>query len=1022
MQRYRTPLLLLTALTCATVAQAQSSLTSGALKGTVRVKGAGVVASATVTIRNQETGLSRTTSTNTQGEFTFSLLPIGPYDVTVQAKGMSSVKDSSLRVSLGQATTSTFTLDKAEAAATVVVLGSAQGLDATQVNTLTTIDEKMVQGIPLNGRNFTDLVRMTPGAVTDPTTPGRQLMEGGRGIMNNLTIDGASYNSNFYGEQRGGVAIPFAFGLDTIKELQVIQDAFDPQYGDAVGGIINAVSKTGTNDFAGSLLMQFRPSSLVALMKPVPQPTSATTNTTASRTREFSQKQYNFTFGGPIIKDKLHFFLGLETQTYSQNSTTAFQNQGATGNNSLTQFGTFMTNFGNIPVGANGHTLASENGLGVINDKKNTTVFARLDWTINEDHRFNFRVNTQKFTNENGTFPVGSIGQSGNYTDDISSISWVAELTSLLSPNMTNEARLQIGTERRPRASASMATPEIIVSGGGFTGFSAGQYWASPSGLNEFSKQLIDNLTYTKGDWTFKAGADLQWFHYQNLFPQYLGGYFQFNDYATANAWKTGTLTAANTVSYKGSISPTGGWIDYSSRRFGGYLQAQYSGLLDHRLTLTGGFRATKEDQADNPRPNAQLVGLDAPNSSTAIDPRIGFTYDLDGKGTTMLRGGYGWFSSPNPSLTVSNTMTSNGKTISVYTITQSQLAAWNSGVLSYANRTAGGTTLTKLDQPSLLGLVTAAPTLTGQLWDPDNKLFKAKRASLGLEHKLPNAVVLGVRLAYADFENEQYFRDINLWQKNADGTINPNGYYNDGYATTLNSFTNKIGAGVTTARPGFAIVRGRRVDLTGFGDVFLSQNAGKGNYKAFMLTAARQSDSGFGFQSSLSFASAKDINSNERNTNGLSAASNSNNPADPQANLAPGDYDAKFRGVFAGYFPIYWGVRGMAMVTYQTGLPFSTIASSDLNGDGGTNDYAPGYGGRNAQRQPATKSSSLRFTRAWKLASKLEVEANIDIYNVLNWANFSTNQTTAGSATYGYLNTLDQNTREMQFGVRVKF
>ena len=133
MQRYRTSLLLLTALSCATVAQAQSSLTSGALKGTVRAKGAGVVVSATVTIRNQETGLSRTTTSNAQGEFTFSLLPIGPYDVTVQAKGMSSVKDSSLRVNLGQATTTTFTLDKSEAAATVVVLGSVQGLDATQV-------------------------------------------------------------------------------------------------------------------------------------------------------------------------------------------------------------------------------------------------------------------------------------------------------------------------------------------------------------------------------------------------------------------------------------------------------------------------------------------------------------------------------------------------------------------------------------------------------------------------------------------------------------------------------------------------------------------------------------------------------------------------------------------------------------------------------------------------------------------------------------------------------------------------
>ena len=323
MNLHRRPLHLLTALACCTAAMAQTSTTSGALRGVISAKGSGPVAGASVTIRNRETGLARSLVTGAQGEYSFVLLPVGPYQVTVQAKGLKTLENAAVRVELGQATNTNFTLDRAEAGATVEVVAAVQGLDATQVTNMVSIDENLVQNIPLNGRNFTDLVRLTPGAVTGDQ--GRQLMEGGRGIMNNLTIDGASYNSTFYGEQRAGTAIPFAFGLDTVRELQIITDAYDPQYGDAAGGIINAVSKTGGNQFSGSVMEQFRPSSMVALMKPVPYPTSAVTNTTGSRTRDFSQNQYNFNVGGPIRiphvyngTDRTFFYGAWEGQRFNQ--------------------------------------------------------------------------------------------------------------------------------------------------------------------------------------------------------------------------------------------------------------------------------------------------------------------------------------------------------------------------------------------------------------------------------------------------------------------------------------------------------------------------------------------------------------------------------------------------------------------------------------------------------------------------------------------------------------------------------
>lgn len=458
--------LTLTALACAMVASAQTSSTSGAIRGVIKDKAGKAVAGATVLLRNRETGYTRTTVSDAQGEYRIGLLPVGSYELTVTASAMRTVKDANLQVLLGQSAVANFSIDKAEAAATVEVASVSESLDTTQVNTVVSIDEKIVENAPLKGRNFTDLVKLTPGAVTGAT--GRQVVEGSRGIMNNLTIDGASFNSSFYGDPRGGTAIPFSFGLDTVKEMQIITDAYDPQYAGA-GAVINAVSKQGGNEFTGDLLDQFRDQNLVAKLRPVPYDPKGTTNTVNSRTLAFSQQQLSANVGGPIIKDKLFYFVGAETVHYSQNLTPAFAVAGGSSGNNGTNQSTFVTNFGGIGVGG-GRTLASESGLPITNDQKNTTVFARVDWIINENHRASLRLNTQQFTNTNGTNLGVTTGLSDNGVDGVSSVSWVVELVSSFGANLTNEARIQVADERHPRV-ANSSVPELNVS----SGFTVGQ-------------------------------------------------------------------------------------------------------------------------------------------------------------------------------------------------------------------------------------------------------------------------------------------------------------------------------------------------------------------------------------------------------------------------------------------------------------------------------------------------------------------------------------------------------------------
>jgi len=1021
--------LTLTALACATIASAQTSSTAGAVRGVVKNKAGQAVPGASLSLRNRETGLVRTATTSSLGEYQIGLLPVGNYELTVAASGMRTLKDTGVQVSLGQNTIANFSLDVAEASAMVEIVASSQTLDTTQVNSVTAVDSKLVESLPLaGGRDFTALVQLTPGSVYDSDN-NRVSMEGARGIQNNLTIDGASYQSNFFGEQRGSTRIPFAFGADTIKELQIITNAFDAQYGNAAGAVINAVSKTGTNEFSGSTLLQVRPKSLVSKIRPVPYDPRGTTNTDKALTKNFTQTQFNVNVGGPIIKDRLHFFVGVETYKYKEDMTPDFA-IGTSSSTNLAAFNTFIGTFGGLVMGNDGRTLAQEGGRSYTNDRTNTVYFGRLDWTINENHRATLRVNAQDWKSENGTTSFTSsfaptTGETQQGLEKNSGLSWVAELNSIFGANLVNEARIQRAIERRPRYANTTAAPEFQVN----SGFTAGQNNFLPNGLDEYSWQIIDNLTWSQGDWTVKGGVDLQFFDFKNTFFRYQNGSFQFGNYATASRWATGTVGTGDTLVYQGAFSNYGGAIAYKSKLYAGYVQGQYQGLLDRRLLLSLGLRATREDQPDNPRPNSQFAGLDQANDATAYDPRFGFTYDLKGNGKTLIRGGYGWFSSPNPSLTVSNTMNSNGNTTSTYRISNgtSTNAQFNTGLLSYANRVSG-TTLTRLD-PTLLATVGNTNSKQGQVWDPRNDLSVAKRAALGIEHAYDNGYTVGFQAVYAKFENLQYFVNINLNQTGA-----PAGsYYNDGYPLSTNLFGG--------TRPAKAMVAGRLLDFTGFGDVFLSRNDGEGKYQALILTLSKRAESGWGFTSNLTWSKARDNNSNERTTASASSESNVNNPADPLATYAYSDNDRRWRVVFAGYFPVYFGIQGAVNFSYTSGRPYSSFNtgrtitgvsySGDLNGDGATNDYSPNTE-RNQFRQPSLRSLDLRLSRDFKIARRFEIQAFMDIFNLPNWANQRTTLTTGtqGNATvgfvpvsdFGFINLPDRSTREVQLGVRAKF
>ncbi len=1019
-------LIALSALTCAMVATAQTGTTSGAMRGAVKSKKGTAVAGALIAIRNVETGFARSQVADARGEFQFPFLPVGNYELVVTAKGMKTAKDPLVRVSLGQTSTQNFTMDIAEASAVVEVVDVTASLDVAQINSQTSLNQDLITAVPLASRNFTDLVQLTPGAAVGGTSYYTSV-EGARGIQNNLQIDGASFNSKFNSEQRGGTRVPFSFGADSIKELQVITNSFDAQYGDAVGAVVNAVTKTGTNEPSGMAFVMFKPNSLVARVRPVDYDLSGSKNSLAARTRDYKTAQGGFNFGGPIIKDKLHYFLNVEASRLQEESVPAFGYNGNSGN-TLADFNTFWApkGMGSLLVTSPGTTLAQEAQTPWTDKQTNLVVMGRLDWTVNENHTATLRINSQNYKGLNDIYPGTrryDVAVSGNSTMSFKSLSSVLELKSILGPSLLNEGRLQIATEDRPTTPNSTTSAPVRIAN---NAINAGQYYIDPRTTNERTTQFQDTLTYMSGDWNFKAGVDLQHIHMKNRYLPSQNGNWSFGTYNMANAWFTGTV-AGSGLSYSQGYSPLDGVSDFSEKYFAGFVQGQYTGLLDKRLMLSLGVRASSERWSGNPNANGKLQGLDRQPDDKALDPRFGFSLDVFGNARTVIRGGYGWFSISNPGQTASAAIMNNGLNLVSYSVTSASNAGiFNpGGLLSAANRWGGPTTGTG----SLKGLATAElvnlpqDAVTVTVIDPEAKMTQARSMALGVEQDLGNGYTVGLKATYKKYLNLQYGVNINLAQ-NADGSTTAlnGGIYNDGYPTKWNHFSNSA-----TNRPYTAIVRGRQLDLSGFGDVILSKYDGEGRYRNLAVEFGRNVPGEWGFKGNLTFAKAEDNNSNERATL-TSTSALTENPSDPLQSYALSDNDHKFRAVIAWWAPRVFGVRISGITSYTSGRPYSGIYYSDVNGDG---KYIDTAGGRNSYRQPASKQFDLRFERSFRIVKGLDLEGIVDVYNLFNWSNMWTSQTYYGSSpsdrgsyaqTFGKLDMPDTFTRNVQFTLKVRF
>ncbi len=671
---------------CALSAMAQSQASTGQIVGTIKNANGELVPGATIVVTNPATGLSRTITAGDQGEFRAVSLPPGEYTIEVTAPGFGKTTQTGYKVEVGSALTADIALSVQGVSGTVLV-SAGSNVETTQVQTTTNINETSISQLPINGRRFQDFVLATPTAQIDPSR-GQISLAGQRGINGNVQIDGADYNNPFFGGLRGGERSNQAFTIPqgAIKEFQVVATGYNAEFGRSTGGIVNAVTKSGTNDFHGGGFYVDRSTGLAAknAFGQIAAPT---------------QQQFGGSVGGPLPiphfgeggksyyggKDKSFFFVAYEQQKLLQSRAVLLNNLHIAGITS-----------GTIPTGideALNFSLGKEGSYKQTNDAK--VFLTRFDFNINSKNQLNLRYNHSVNTALNavtaGTSltPTTNSALSNNGTEGDNSNTFVGQLTTFFSSNTINEFRGQYSKENRPRL-ANEISPLIQASYGNF-----GTVNFLPTTESDYRVQFGDNLTLIRGSHTWKVGGEYNFVKASQVFAFRQFGQFSFSGLASSSSdsaqttqilrilsvgGNTTTANANSTASGAAVLDPINrfddtrvryarnignGLLTLSSPQYAGY--AQDSWRVRPNLTINFGLRYEAQIMPQPDTSNAAVTNavLNASLPLGNVDPRVirsqknqwgprgGFAWDPWNNGKGVIRAYAGIYYAATPVLTL---------------------------------------------------------------------------------------------------------------------------------------------------------------------------------------------------------------------------------------------------------------------------------------------------------------------------------------------------------------------------------
>lgn len=950
--RLLTPLALLMA---AAPLAAQGASTQ--LGGMITSTSGQAISGANVTIRNSETGYTRTVQSDAAGRFVSVSLPVGPYTLSVSKDGFQTAANIRVNLNLGDAAPLTVKLAPT-ASAVVEVTAVASQVDSERSSAASLVSPDALVNLPIKGRDFSGFAKLTPGVVTD-SQRGNLAIAGQRGINTAINIDGGDYNQPFFGGSTGGAEgkTPFTVSIEAIREFQVITDGASAEFGRMGGGYLNAITKSGTNEFAGSVFYYQRPSSMVSK-----------SHSTRLEPADFKLRQYGFSFGGPIVKDRLFFFVAYDGQRRTDP-----QDQIWGGTNPPAGLLPL-----NSAVAADAALLARQGPYSV--RANSDVVFARLDWNVNADHALQFRVNRSDFK--------GNVGQGltnareSMSTDDIKTSSVVGQWNWTINGNWYNELRVNYVKDEQPRVSATK-NPQVTIT-------NVGTYGSPVNFEREFETkrtQIIETLNYVTTTFQVKGGIDYNRTEAAEVFASTQYGSYSFSNIAD--------FRAGNWSQYQQRFSLVGG----TARDSGVFAakELELAAFVQADVRLSNSFKfgvGLRYDRQEHPDfaiadiSNLQAASLPVTAkipTDTHISPRLSFTWSPEADaGRTVVRGSMGRYVSRTPSVFLFQVYAENGKRAARITFTSAQAGTF--GI-------PRGATFTP-DSPFVLsGLPTGAslPALDVFTFSQDFQNPTTDRMNLGVERAY-GSWVLGLSGTYAKSEHLERLADLNLGTPvaNAQGRlVFP--------ATRPNTNYRQIAAYVSDA---------------------------EGRYQALTLSA-KYEKAGSPFSASLfyTFSRNRDNDSNERNFSSYSTQ-NTQRPMD--------DYswaDTDRRNVLTG--SISWiekrwtGIQFGFGFNYLSGFGYTANRGNDLNADAITSNDRLIGSQRNGFRSSSTTNVDMKMSRDWIFGGRMKFTLSAEVFNLLNHVDSYPRLTFGGTdaaPVITYARNVTSSAREVQLGARFAF